>query len=258
MEAETFTPRKYRKKKCEMKDEYKLSVAFCVTNESQVLIDTYLKIKKYNFSDEYIFVMANNASVGCVEAAKKICEDVGCRFIFQSAPGLGSAIREAINEAKGSHIIIWPADDGMDTKAFPEMVRLSKENPDKIISVSRWLERDGFENYGRVRKIINYFSQKMFALLYKSDLTDFTNPTQIAPLKIYKNIKWQGASWDFVPEMIFKPLKLGYGFIEVPCRNLSRKEGKSNSDFLKLAKYYLVIFKIFFMAEEELTERNSE
>ena len=250
-----FILQRYRKKRYKMRDEYSLSVVFCATNESQSLVDTFTKIKEYNCAAEYIFVLSQTASDACVSTVKNLCRESCCRYIFQSEKGIGNAIRNAFDEAEGSHIIIWPADDGMDSRAFPEMVRLSKEHPDKIISVSRWLLADGFEDYGRIRKVINYVSQKMFAMLYKSDLTDFTNPTQIAPLKIYRNIVWEGITWDFVPEMIFKPLKLGCEFIEVPCKNLTRKEGKSNSGFFALAKYYIVILRIYFMSEERLSGR---
>lgn len=241
-----------------MKSDYKLTVAFCATNESSSLIQTYMKIRKYNCAYEYVFVLSANATADCVHTVEKICESPDCRYIFQRESGLGSAIRNAIDEATGSHIIIWPADDGMDTTSFPEMVRLSKENPEKIISVSRWLAHKGFEGYGRIRKTVNFLSQKLFAFLYKSDLTDFTNPTQIAPLNIYRSIRWQGQGWNLIPEMIFTPLKMGYDFIEVPCKNLVRKEGKSNSDFFKLFEYYLVILKIYFMSEDKLVKRSTK
>jgi len=233
-------------------EKYKLTVAFCATNETKALYDAYSKIREYDFADEYVFVLSETATDGCVKTVNCICDDSDCRYVFQKAPGLGNAIREAIVEAKGSHIIIWPADDGMDTKSFPEMVRLSKENPEKIVSVSRWLEKNGFDGYGALRKAVNFVSQKLFAFIYKSSLTDFTNPTQIAPIKFYKRINWQGQGWDLIPELIFKPLKSGCEFIEVPCKNFSRKEGKSNSSFFKLAPYYLIILKIYFMPVDEI------
>lgn len=239
-----------------MREDYKLSFVFCAVNETNSLISCHKKISNYNYATEYLFVLSKNATKDCIQTVKSICKkNNNCRYIFQSDYGLGNAIRNAIDEVKGSHIIIWPADDGMDTESIPKMVELSMNNPKKIISVSRWLKKDGFEGYGRIRKTINYFSQRIFSLLYKSDLTDFTNPTQIAPVSIYRSIKWQGNAWDFIPEMIFKPLKLGCEFIEVPCKNLKRTEGKSNSNFFQLAKYYIIILKIYNMTEDELTER---
>ena len=216
------------------------------------MIDSSAKISKYECAYEYLFVVAKNASNDCLEVVKELCKNEKCRYIIQSNPGLGDAIQTAFSEVTGSHIIFWPADNDMDTTAFPEMVELAKNNPEKIITVSRWLCKDGFKGYGKIRKLINFTSQKCFGLLFKSELTDFTNPTQIAPLKIYRSILWEGTGFEFIPEMIFKPLKLGYEFIEVPCKSMPRQDGKTNGSFLKFAKYYPVIFKIYKMAENDI------
>ena len=235
-----------------MEEKYSLSVVFCAVNETFSLIDTYNKIRSFSCASEYVFVLSKNASDGCVSTVKQLCENEGCRYFTQSGYGLGNAIRDAIKEVSGTHMIVWPADDGMDTSAFPLMAKLSLENPQKIISVSRWLIKDGFDGYGRIRKIINYASQKLFSILYSSQLTDFTNPTQIAPVSVYRRIKWEGNRFDFVPEMTFKPLKAGCEFIEVPCRNLTRAEGRTNSKLTELIKYYYVIFRIYRMDKTEI------
>lgn len=236
-----------------MNNEYRLSVVFCAVNESNSLTNAFRKISSYDKAFEYLFVLSKDATDDCLKTVKNLCKSCSCRYIIQGKNGLGTAIQEGISAVNGTHIIIWPADDGMDTDSFPQMADLSEANPKSIVTVSRWLEKDGFVGYGRIRKLINGISQKLFAFLYCSDLTDYTNPTQIAPVNLYRNIKWQGASFDLIPEMTFKPLKLGCDFIEVPCKNLKRNEGASNSSFFQLIKYYLVIFKILFMKKKDIT-----
>lgn len=235
-----------------MKEDYRLSVVFCAVDETFSLVDTYTKISKCNCATEYIFVLSKKASKNCIDTVKELCKHKNCRYFIQDGFGLGNAIRNAINFVSGTHMIVWPADDGMDTAAFPKMVELSIGNPEKIISVSRWLSSNGFDGYGKIRKIINFISQKFFALLYSVDLTDFTNPTQIVPVGVYRKIKWQGERFDFVPEMTFKPLKLGCEFIEVPCKSLKRREGSTNSNFFELVRYYYVIYKIYCMDETDI------
>ncbi len=237
-----------------MKKDYSLSVAFCTINETTSLVDAYEKVSGCNCGDEYIFVVAQTASEECKSTVKRLCENENCRFVVQNGKGLGNAIRTAFDEAKGTHLIVWPADDDMDSSVFPEMVRLSRMNTEKIVTVSRWKAKNGFEGYGRIKKIINYISQKAFALLYKSDLTDFTNPTQIAPMSLYRKIKWSGEGFEFIPEMIFKPLRLGCEFIEVPCGSIQRKDGKTNGSFSAFAKYYGVIYKISKMKPKDIIE----
>lgn len=236
-----------------MNEDYRLSVVFCAVNESYSLMQAFQKIDSYAAAFEYLFVLSKKSAEKCTETVKEICKKENCSYIIQSGKGLGNAIRDGIKSVTGTHIIFWPADDGMDTASFPEMVGLSMNNPEAIVTVSRWLKKDGFNGYGKIRKIINGVSQRLFAFLYRSDLTDFTNPTQIAPVALYRKINWQGTGFDFIPEMTFKPLRLGCRFIEVPCKNNKREDGSSNSRFFQLIKYYFVILKIMIMKKKDIT-----
>ncbi len=236
-----------------MNEHYSLSVVFCAVDETFSLNNAFQKIQSYNLADEYLFVLSQDATEECKKTVQEIRNSKQCNYIIQKEKGLGNAIRDAINQVNGTHMLVWPADDGMVTSSFPEMVRLSKDNPRTIVKISRWLARNGFEGYGRNRKIINFISQQFFRKLFKSELTEFTNPVQIAPIDIYQNIKWEGTDFDFIPEMILKPLKIGCKFIEVPCENVPRKEGKTKSNFFKLAEYYPIIFKIYKMKNEDIS-----
>lgn len=236
-----------------MDTEYTLSVVFCTTNETYSLIESFSNIKKYDCAEEYLFVVSQKASDDCLEIVKELCKkNKNCSYMFQSGFGLGNAIQDAIASATTSHMIFWPADNDMDSNSFPQMVQLSRRNRDKIITVSRWLADDGFQGYGNFRKLLNYLSQKAFGLLFKSNLTDFTNPTQIAPVKLYKKINWEGSDFELIPELIFKPLKIGCEFIEVPCKSIPRKDGKTNGNFFKFAKYYSIIYKIYKMTKKDI------
>lgn len=224
---------------------YSLTVAFCVTDETDLLCNAFNKISKDSDADEYIFVLSRQSSSEARKTVADICKNNdNCKYFFQNGFGLGNAIKYAIASSGGTHLIVWPSDDGMDAMVFSQMVRCSKENPEKIIKVSRWLRHGDFENYSKIRLIINFLSQKMFSLMYKSDLTDYTNPTQIAPISIYKSIKWENEDFSFIPEMVFKPLKYGCSFVEIPCKNTEQRKGRGNSRFFELAKYYFVILKI--------------
>lgn len=233
-------------------NSYTLSVIFCAVDETDALKDAFESIDKSAYISEFIFVLSKSASKKCVETAAKLCRDKRCRLIFQSGKGLGNAIKNAIDAARTSHMIVWPSDGGMDVSAIKTMVSLSQKHPESIVTVSRWLKGGGFEGYGHIRKIINCISQKMFAVLYGCKLTDFTNPTQIAPTELYKKIKWQSDGFDFIPEMTFKPLRLGCRFIEVPCKNLKRSEGKKHNSIKDLVKYYLIAPKIRFMKIDDI------
>ena len=239
-----------------MGSEYMLSVLFCAVDESESLKKCFLQFLQEGMAFEYLFVLAKNHAPQTIETVKAICaEHKNCRYMIQSGYGYGNAIRDAFFEVRGTHMMLWTADGGLSFNSAANMMRTSAEHPDKIVKISRWIGDGAFVNYGALRRLINGVSQKAFARLYRSSLTDFTSPAQIASVEMYRKIRWERNGFDFLPEMIFKPIKLGYEFIEVPCKNLKRTEGKSHSSFLELANYYRVIYNIYRMdIKDILTE----
>ncbi|MCH5197587.1 MAG: glycosyltransferase [Oscillospiraceae bacterium] len=241
-----------------MDSDYSLSVVIPAVDETYSLENTFNKLDKNKAASEYIFILSKSCTEGCLKTVQKLCERDDCRWIYQSGKGFGNAIRDSFFEVKGSHIVLWSADEATDASSFPEMLKLSKENPEKIIKISRFLRKDGFEGYGRIKKAVNFISQRAFALLYRSDLTEFTNPTQIAPVRVYRMIKWERNDFAFLPEMTFKPIKLGIDFIEVPTKNVVRTEGKSHNNFIGWLKYYYMILKIFLTDKKDLISEVQE
>ena len=237
-----------------MNEPYSLSIVICAVDETVSMERTFKKLDGSGGGDEYLIVLSKTCTPGCLETAKKLCAREDCRWMYQSGKGLGNAIRDSFSEVRGTHVVIWSADEATDAASFPEMLRLSKENPEKIVKISRWLHPDGFDGYGKLNKCLNYISQRMFGLMFRSKLTEFTNPTQICPVSVYRRIRWEHTSYDFLPEMTFKPLKLGVEFIEVPTKNVPRTEGESHNTFLSHIWYYRTILKIFFTKKQDLLE----
>ncbi|MBR5423090.1 MAG: hypothetical protein IK108_03680 [Clostridia bacterium] len=241
-----------------MNREYSLSAVICAVDETFMLEQTFQKLDGYGGAEEYLFVLAKTCTPGCLATVERLCARSDCRWVYQTGEGLGNAIRESFFMVNGTHLVIWSADEATDVSSFPEMLRLSKENPEKIIKISRWLRKDGFEGYGYVKKCLNYVSQRFFGLLFHSKLTEFTNPTQICPVAVYRGIRWNCTGFDFLPEMTFKPLKLGIEFIEVPTKNVPRLEGRSHHTLLSHIRYYRTVMKIFFTRKQDLIKETSD
>ncbi len=237
-----------------MKDAMSLSVVITCYDETDSLKEVFRKLDAAGGADEFIFVLARRSSIPCVETVKGICrEKPYCRYFVQSGYGFGNAVREAIDAVRGTHMLYWTADSGAaDPEVFPEMLRLSRLCPDKIVTTSRWLDGDGYRGYDPVRKLINYVSQKTFRLMFRSKLTDFTNIIQIAPIGCYRRIRFEQTDFSFNAELMFKLVKTGCGFVEVPSRNVERREGKSHTTLRELIKYYPVILKIYFSDQSDI------
>ena len=236
-----------------MTEPYRLSVVICAVDETFSLERTFHKLDAFGAACEYLFVLAGNCSAGCRATVEKLCARPDCRWIFQPGKGFGDAIRAAVREVTGTHMVVWSADEATDTASFPEMLRLSRENPEAVVKISRFLHPEGFEDYGRVKRILNRVSQRCFGLLYGSDLTEFTNPTQIAPVALYRRIRWERSGFEMLTEMVFKPLRLGVRFFEVPTKNVKREEGRSHRTFGAALLYYCMILKIRLTDPRKLT-----
>ena len=241
-----------------MAEDYRLSVVICAIDETFSLENTFHKIDGYGGVAEYLFVLARTCTPGCLATVKKLCAREDCRWVYQSGKGLGNAIRESFREVTGTHMVVWSADEGTDVASFPLMAALSRERPDTIVKISRWMHENGFEDYGRLKKLLNFISQRCFALMFRSPLSEFTNPTQIAPVAVYRAIRWERTDFALLPEMIFKPLKLGVPFAEVPTKNVARVEGRSHNTFKGYCLYYCMIFKIFFTPKQKLLLNDSQ
>ena len=227
-----------------MTEPYRLSIAICAVDETFSLERTFHKLDAYNAAFEYLFVLARNCSSSCRETVERICVRPDCRWMYQPGRGFGDALQTVFREVKGTHAAIWSADEATDTASFPEMLRLSRENPDAIVKISRYLHPEGFADYGRLKKTLNHISQRCFGLLYHSRLTEFTNPTQIAPVPLYRRIRWECTGFALTTEMVFKPLRLGVRFFEVPTKNVKREEGRSHRSNGAVLRYYYMILKI--------------
>ena len=236
-----------------MTEPYRLSIAICAVDETFSLERTFRKLDAYGAACEYLFVLARSCSDGCRVTVERICERPDCRWMYQPGRGFGDALQTVFREVKGTHAAVWSADEATDIASFPEMLRLSREHPDAVVKISRYLHPDGFADYGRLKIVLNRISQRCFGLLYHSRLTEFTNPTQIAPTSLYRRIRWESSGFELTTEMVFKPLRLGVQFLEVPTKNVKREEGHSHRSTGAVLRYFYMILKIRLTDPQKLT-----
>jgi hypothetical protein len=157
------------------------------------------------------------------------------KILAQKLPFLGGALREGFWAATGSHVVVMYSDGESDPKTVRELVRNAGQNPQAIISASRWLPDSSFEGYPKLKLLMNYLFQKVFSMLYGRNITDFTFGFRIYPSLLVKTILWQETGHAFVLESILKPLLLHTTILEIPTTWQARSEGKSQ---LKPSMYF--------------------
>ena len=140
---------------------------------------------------------------------------------------------------------------------LPKMIEAAKQDGERIASASRWMKGCSFYHYGRIKKALNFAAQIFLRVLFRSKITDFTNPVQIAPTELYQAIAFENEGFPILIEMVLKPLRLGYRFTEIPTNCYERKQGKSNNSFRQTAAYFTTALHIRFMKKEDILKPDS-
>ena len=178
--------------------------------------------------------------------------------VFPQIKPFMAGISGMMDAATGSHCILLASDMAFDLDFVPKMIELVKKEPDTIFSSSRWLPGCEMHDYGKLRKVLNFCAQKFLMVLYGVKLTDFTNPCQIAPTELYQSIEWEEIGFPFLLEMVLKPVRLGYKFVEVPTNCYPRTEGKSSNNFFQTASYLKTALHIRFMRKESILKKDAK
>jgi glycosyltransferase involved in cell wall biosynthesis len=228
----------------------KLSVILPVINETYSLeqtIDTILADCDEDI-EEFVVVVCEKTLSDSLAICEKYKKQLKQRMIVhnQKLPFLGGAMREAFEIAKGSHLLMMASDLETDPKDVKVFIEKSKKNPEKIITATRWKTSGAFEGYSKIKLIANYIFQKIFGVLYKTNLNDLTYGYRLFPTKLVQSINWQELRHPFLFETILRPLKMGVEVIEIPTVWKARTEGESQNTFWKNFEYFKTGIKILF------------
>jgi hypothetical protein len=208
---------------------------------------------------EFIVVVCEKTaaeSFTSIEKMRPPCAERGIdyRLLWQKLPGMGGAMRDALDAAAGSHTIITNADMALDPGLIPIMIEQARKYPDDITGVSRFLEK-GFtiekEGYSKIKLIWNKISQKWLRLFYFSKLTDYTYSYRIVPTGLYHAVNWTELRHPFALETTLKFVRLGVKFHEIPGRQI----GGSQSGYLETLSYLPVALKIRFMPKKKILKQ---
>lgn len=231
------------------------SIILPVINETVSLrqtVDIILRDVKREQIMEFLIVVCQKTTSearATIAGLKKELPDLVV-VLEQKRPFLGGALRDAFDEARGSHVIIM----GSDLETNPAEVHLliseAQKNPAGIVTTSRWIHGGSFTGYSRIKLVCNWAFQRFFSLLYFTHLTDMTFGFRIMPTKLVQAIQWEEFRHPFNLESAVKPLRLGVRITEVPSVWTPRIEGESQNPFFRNFEYFRIGFKVRFAKKE--------
>jgi len=239
-----------------------VSVVLPVTDETDSLIKTVDTILADCDKDikEFLIVVCERTTPQSLAVCESLKVRLGERvhLIHQTLPYLGGATRDAFDQACGSHVLMMASDLETPPDKVKDFIIEARNHPEKIITASRWIKGGGFEGYDPTKRFFNYLFQRLFALLYRSRLTDMTYGYRIFPRRLIQSIRWEELRHAFLLETLIKPLKLGVEVIEIPTAWKRRTEGASNNPFVQNFVYFRVGIKTLFYSKEKILKKGGE
>lgn len=169
----------------------------------------------------------------------------------QSRRGIGGAIRDAIDRARGEVIILMAADLETDPAVIPAMLQKFNEGYD-LVATSRWHGGARFSGYDPFKLMLNFFFQHFFRLLYSTNLTDLTYAYRAYKTPVLRSIAWEEFGFPFLFESILKPLRLGYRVAEVDAPWQARREGVSHNSFWQTFAYTATGIRLRFQSKKRM------
>jgi hypothetical protein len=224
------------------------SIVLPVINEVESLnriVDIIFENNKETIR-EVLIIVCHKTTNECLSACNTLRERYAgkIRVIRQNRPLLGGALQEGLLAARASHVIVMYSDGESNPLSVNDLIRTAQQNPQAIISASRWLKGSSFQGYSQVKLVVNFLFQKVFALFYWRNITDFTFGYRIYPVPLVQAIEWKETGHSFVFESILKPLRLNVRILEIPTIWKARSEGQSQLKFYMYIRYLWVGLKL--------------
>ena len=161
----------------------------------------------------------------------------------QSRPHVGGAVQDAFDICSADYIIMMASDLETDPYTVKPMIKeFEKDNSVDVVTASRWIDKGSFNGYGNIRILLNYTFNKVFAILYKTNLTDMTFGFRGFKRSLIREINWENYKHSFFFETIIKPILIGSNIVEVPTKWVARNDGNP-----QISRDYFTFIKIGFL-----------
>lgn len=238
--------------------EYTVTVMMSAFNEDAALKETVNIIldtcDHKDLAEIFIFAgkKATPECLAALEELKKNEQDVPVTVFHQTYEGPGANWNEFFDLYKSTHFVTVAADGELNPYQIHEFIEQSKMRPDYMIVGSRRLDKNGFKNYNLLKKILNYGAGIFLRVLFLTSRTELTQPFFIAPVEVFRAIKWEEQFHPIFMEMLLKPLRLGVKTTEIPTKWRKRHDGKPNRGNLYFLPYLKTAFRIRFMDKNSI------
>ena len=161
-----------------------------------------------------------------------------------------------IDIENGSNLLMMESDLETNPHEVKLQIDISINNPNSIITASRWINGGSFVGYNKIKLFANWVFQKSFSYLYSTHLTDMTYAFRLIPTKLANIIEWEELRHPILLETIIKPIRLGVDVIEYPSKWKARIEGEISNSFFRNFLYLRIGILTLLKTPEYFIKKN--
>jgi Glycosyl transferase family 2/Methyltransferase domain len=207
--------------------------------------------------DKEVIIVESASTDSSREIVKSFERKPGVRVLYQErARGKGNAVREALEHARGTIVLIQDADFEYDLDDYDALLEPIVQRRSSFVLGSRSLGIDNWKvrQYATspVKSFLMNFAQLVFArtfnALYQQKVTDINTMFKVFRRDCLDGVHLLGNGFNLDIELVCKIVRNGYDPLEVPVNYVARSfdEGKKINFLLDAYPSYYQLFRCRF------------
>lgn len=226
----------------------KLSIIIPTYNEREnikILIPKVEQLFSKKFKNNFEIIIVDDSSPdGTKEISLKLNKKYdNIRVITRKMKkGIGAALKEGYDKAKGDLLLSSDADLSFDVKDMERLIKEINKGYDLVIG-SRHLSKEYYEKPTlkiKVKGFVSKYGNIMTKLLTNISINDFSANFRVIRKEVWHKIKATDNTNSILLEMILKTKYGGYKVKEIPVVFKDRKYGESKLNLAKEAPKFFV------------------
>jgi dolichol-phosphate mannosyltransferase len=206
-----------------------ISVLIPVKNEPYI----YTLVKKIHK------VLKMKHEIIVIDKSDFLPEISGAKVIRQRSDGLGNAVLEGLEYAKGDIIVVMDGDGSHRPEDIPKLIDALKQ-ADVVIG-SRFISGGKTKDFNH-RKLISLIFRKFASLILDLRIEDAMSGFAVFRKEVVQNLKLKPLGYKIIMEIVFK--SKDYRICEIPIIFEGRKCGKSKTSILEVFRILIYIFEL--------------
>ena len=211
-----------------------LSIVLPTYNEKkniEILVPELEKLFKRKKLAAEIVIVDDSSPDGTAAAARKLNGAYkNIRVIVrEKKEGIGAALKEGYDEAKGEVILSMDSDLALDVNDIPKLLGKINEGYDLVVG-SKHSQRGVYEANSlemRIKRMLSYLSTAFARLWLGIPLQDFALNFRAVRKNVWEKLEIREKMNAMLVEMIWEASKKGYKIYEIPVIFKERKHGES-------------------------------